>query len=394
MRVHCIALIFSFLIGIFIVSCGDSDKTVLVSKKDPLNNSSSQLMSHELRKGSQVLDPIDGPPPHKRFLVAFKGYLSSSEQRLYIASSRAELGAAQAVGGSQLQFLEMAPMNETNYLLVLTEENKKKSIGRLNVQTNFLYNFLSDMGDVFDLQLSNASQFGFLKREPDGSQALNVFFVDSKETRKKNFSPNESITYQFAPHSDFLIYTKTENNRSSIFKMKLEKESFGESELILEKEGVRFSHVVINNDENKIYFVEKSESLSKLKILDLASQEEVSIFETENIYEPALSPNDQYLTFWSESSEGQKLLLYEFLSKNLEVITVLSVPSKTHNPSYYHNRTHPVWTPDSREIIFSSFNRWYGQIRKYDLVTKTIHVLTDNTFVDFHAPIILGEENP
>ncbi|HLD74702.1 MAG TPA: hypothetical protein VJB34_07375, partial [Bdellovibrionota bacterium] len=96
--------------------------------------------------------------------------------------------------------------------------------------------------------------------------------------------------------------------------------------------------------------------------------------------------------FWSEAREGQKLWLYDFSSSRLQEIATLSVPSKDEN-SYRVNRVHPTWTQDSREVIFGNFNKWYGHIEKYGVFTKKNQVLTDNIFVDFYNPVVLGEEN-
>ncbi len=382
-------LSFSLIAGFLFLSCSQDGKIVSVTKKENVGLS-SQLSTNQIRRGSDVITkPIDGTPPNKRFIVAFPGYLSTSEQKIYTISSRAELGTPLPLESNSTRFLEITPSSDPNLLFVLVEENGKKSIGQLNTKTNFLYILLSNIGNVSDLKSSGA-KLGFLERKPNNTQSLNIFFVNEQEVRKKELNQNENITYQFGPKGSFLIYTKIENNQSSFFKMSLEKENFGESVLLLTKEGVTLSQMMLHNNENKICFVEKSAS-SKLKFLDLTTQEEVFIFESENIYEPAISPNEEFLTFWSESREGQKLWLYEFLSKNLEAIAPLSVPSKTE--SYYRkSRVHPVWTPDGREIVFSNFNRWYGQILKYDLLTKKTTTLTDNIFVDFYNPIILGEE--
>ena len=384
-------LLLLFLPLIFFIQSCSSDKTVSVSKKETVENP-SQIQTQQLRRSNTVTEPVDASQPTRRFSVVFNGHLSVSEQRLYTLSSRAELGVAQALGKNQSQFVEMTSANTPQSLFVLSEENSEKSVGQLDTTTNFFYTLASHVGSAFDLKSQSPSKLGFLKKEKDRRLSLNILFTEDKEIKNKIFDQNEAISYAFARESDALVYTKMGATKSSVFKMSIEKENFGKQTLLFEKEGVEISEPVMDSEDNQICFIEKTVKTSQATCLNLTTREETILLERDTIYEPALSPDDQYLVFWSEAREGQKLWLYDFSSSRLQEIATLSVPSKDEN-SYRVNRVHPTWTQDSREVIFGNFNKWYGHIEKYGVFTKKNQVLTDNIFVDFYNPVVLGEEN-
>ena len=378
-------------LALIIQSCSGDGKTVSVSKKETIENP-SQIQTQQLRRSNTVTEPVDASQPARRFSVVFNGHLSVSEQRLYTLSSRAELGVAQALGKNQSQFVEMTSANTPQSLFVLSEENGEKSVGQLDTTTNFFYALASHVGNAFDLKSQSPSKLGFLKKEKNNRLSLNILFTEDKEIKNKIFDQNEAISYAFARESDALVYTKMGATKSSVFKMSIEKENFGKQTLLFEKEGVEIREPVMDSEDNQICFIEKTVKTSQATCLNLTTREETILLERDTIYEPALSPDDQYLVFWSEAREGQKLWLYDFSSSRLQEIATLSVPSKDEN-SYRVNRVHPTWTQDSREVIFGNFNKWYGHIEKYGVFTKKNQVLTDNIFVDFYNPVVLGEEN-
>ncbi|MBI2607992.1 MAG: hypothetical protein HYW47_00120 [Deltaproteobacteria bacterium] len=384
-----ILFLFSWLLfGLLFSSCSGDEKIVSISKQDNVEDE-TLLQPQELRDPQTITNPVGSPPAS---IIVFKGYLSSSEQRLYTISSRAERGTPQLLGKNHTQFIEMVSSPHPHFLYTFTEERGVRTLGEFNSKTNFFRPLIFNVGKAFDLKPLGPLKIAFLKQETVNHQSLNVFFIENNELKKQDFKNSEVTSYEFSEKQNIFIYAEAQENKSSLVKMNIEKENFGNSTILLEKEGVRFPYTAMNATAEELYFVEKKDALSKLKILDLKTGEETLLFEMENIYELSLSPNNLFLTFWTESYQGQELWLYNVLSKNRTLLSPLSVPH-IHEVAYRHKRVHPVWTQDSENIIFGSFNRWYGNIYNYNLSTGKTRPLTDNIFVDFYNPAILLSED-
>ncbi len=232
----------------------------------------------------------------------------------------------------------------------------------------------------FTYNLFNSSEFG---RDDFVSNYYEMVASLQKEQKEKI----EKIK-KAAPLTSYIQLTNNEGNGKSDFvfhgdsflyfrsnakedRKLVGQDQNGDVSPILNLDNLADTH--LSRHKTSLYFAEidrvNNQSYQSIKILNLESREQRTLFERKRYRHPSISPDGKSLVFVSLGEGVQNVLFYDLGSK--------TVKNLTHNKSLFDSYYNPRFAPDNKSIIYAARKdeKLTLSLYQFDLETQKERVL-------------------